>query len=90
MPSAHPGNDAARVVLQELYGTQPYDVGIGGSIPVCGLFLDHLKAYTVNFAFGLPDEPMHAPNEFFRLSSYRKAQSAYCMLLKELAETDLS
>ncbi|MEM7031797.1 MAG: dipeptidase [Chloroflexota bacterium] len=89
MPSDHPGNDAARVVLQELYGVKPYDVGIGGSIPVCGLFLQHLNAYTVNFAFGLPDEPMHAPNEFFRLSSYHKAQRGYCMLLHELAQTQL-
>ena len=86
IPADHPGNEAARRVHQALYGVQPYDIRSGGSIPICGLFLDHLGAYTVNFAFGLPDEPMHAPNEFYYLSSFARAQTAYCMLLHELAK----
>jgi acetylornithine deacetylase/succinyl-diaminopimelate desuccinylase-like protein len=37
-------------------------------------------------AFGLNDENIHAPNEFYRLSSYRKSQTAYCMLLERLGQ----
>jgi acetylornithine deacetylase/succinyl-diaminopimelate desuccinylase-like protein len=86
----HPGNEAAREILEELYGKQPYYIRAGGSIPICGLFLDYLKAYTVNFGFGLHDEGAHAPNEFYRLKSFRLGQSAYCKLLYKLAETKLS
>ena len=90
MASDHPGNEAARVVLEELYGRKPYYVRSGGSIPICGLFLDHLGVYTVNFGFGLEDENVHAPNEFYRLSSFERGQRAYGKLLYQLAETDLA
>jgi acetylornithine deacetylase/succinyl-diaminopimelate desuccinylase-like protein len=90
IPANHPGNEAAREILEELYGKKPYYIRAGGSIPICGLFLDHLNAHTVNFGFGLHDEGAHAPNEFYRLSSFRLGQTAYCKLLYKLAETKLS
>lgn len=85
MPVEHWGNEAARAVLQELYGKQPFYTRSGGSIPVCELFWRHLGAYTVIFAFALDDEQFHAPDEFFRLTSFRRGQQAYCMLLHRLA-----
>ncbi len=85
MPSDHPGNEAARDVLREMYGREPYYARSGGSIPVCTLFLNSLGVYTVNFAFGLDDELIHSPNEFHRLESYLKNQRGYCMLLHRLA-----
>ena len=90
IPAHHPGNEAAREILEELYGKKPYYIRAGGSIPICGLFLDYLNAHTVNFGFGLHDEGAHAPNEFYRLSSFRLGQTAYCKLLYKLAETNLS
>jgi acetylornithine deacetylase/succinyl-diaminopimelate desuccinylase-like protein len=42
--------------------------------------------YTLNFGFGLNDERLHSPNEFFRLSSFRKGQEGYCRLLARLGE----
>jgi acetylornithine deacetylase/succinyl-diaminopimelate desuccinylase-like protein len=82
----HWGNRAAADVLEELYGKAPYHRRAGGSIPVCELFLTHLGAYTVGFAFGLEDEQIHAPNEFFRLSSFRRGPIAYCKMLHRLAQ----
>jgi acetylornithine deacetylase/succinyl-diaminopimelate desuccinylase-like protein len=84
IPFDHPGNQAARVVLKELYGKEPYAVRTGGTIPVCGLFLKFLGAHLVNFAFGLEDENLHAPDEFFRISSFKRGLNAYCMILEEL------
>jgi len=81
----HPGNLAARDVLTEIYGQAPHEVRMGGTIPVCALFLRSLGAHTVVFAFGLDDERVHAPNEFFRLSSFELGQRAYCKLLERLA-----
>jgi acetylornithine deacetylase/succinyl-diaminopimelate desuccinylase-like protein len=84
IPFDHPGNQAARVVLKELYGKEPYIVRTGGTIPVSGLFLKSLGAYMVNFAFGLEDENLHAPDEFFRISSFKRGLNAYGMILEEL------
>jgi acetylornithine deacetylase/succinyl-diaminopimelate desuccinylase-like protein len=85
MPFDHPGNVAATAVLRTLYGKEPYFTRMGGSIPVVGMFLEALGAYTISLAFGLVDENQHAPNEFYRLSSLRCAQEAYALLLHRLA-----
>lgn len=85
MPFEHPGNTAAVNVLRKVYGKEPYYTRTGGSIPVVGMFHEALGAYTVCFAFGLDDENVHAPNEFYRLSSLRRGQEAYALLLHELA-----
>lgn len=86
IPLDHWGNQAAIDVLTEIYGVAPYYSRVGGSIPVCELFLNHLGAYTVGFAFGLPDERFHSPNEFLRLSSFRRGPVAYCKILQRLSE----
>ncbi len=87
IPDDHPGNREAHAVLEEMYGKPPYYVRMGGSIPVCGIFLEVLGAHTVVFGFGLNDERFHAPNEFFRLESFARGQRAYGVLLQRLAES---
>lgn len=84
-PSDHAGNRAAHAVLEEMYGKPPYYTRTGGSVPLLTMFRQELGAHTVTFGFGLPDENIHSPNEFWRLSSFRKAQQGYCLLLQELA-----
>jgi len=32
------------------------------------------------------DEQIHAPNEFFRLESFKNGQKTFCMLMEELGE----
>ena len=88
IPTDHPGNQAAYQVLEEVYGKTPYFTQLGGTLPVCRLFLDKLDVYTVTFAFGLEDENAHAPDEFFRLSSFEQGQIAYCKLLYRLSEQE--
>ncbi len=88
MPWDHPGNQIAKGVLTEIFGAEPYYVRTGGSIPFCALMLDELQAYTVNFAFGLEDENLHAPNEFYRLVNFERGQRAYVHLLHELARAE--
>lgn len=85
MMSDHPGNRAAHDVLKELYGKDPYYVRLGGSLPICTLFLNTLGVYTVMFGFCLEDENIHAPNEYFRISSFRRGLRAYSKLLNRLA-----
>lgn len=88
MPADHPGNQAVRTVLRELYGREPYESRTGGSIPIVMLFLQNLGVHTVNFAFGLPDEQLHAPDEFFRLTSFERGQQGYIKLLNLLGQSD--
>jgi acetylornithine deacetylase/succinyl-diaminopimelate desuccinylase-like protein len=59
---------------------------MGGTIPVSGIFLKFLDAHMVNFAFGLKDENIHAPNEFFRISSFKRGLNAYGMMLERLSK----
>jgi acetylornithine deacetylase/succinyl-diaminopimelate desuccinylase-like protein len=89
LPADHPANRAAAAVLSALYGKTPYYARTGGTVPFLGLFWKHLGVHTVDFGFGLDDESTHAPNEFFRLSSFRRGQRAYGLLLEELARQGL-
>jgi acetylornithine deacetylase/succinyl-diaminopimelate desuccinylase-like protein len=86
MPVDHPANVAARDVLIELYGKEPYYTRSGGSVPVCTLFQQVLGVYTASFGFALDDELQHSPNEFWRLSSFDKGQTAYCTLIERLGK----
>ena len=85
-PAGHNASEIAGRVLTEVYGTAPHYVRIGGSIPVMSMLLDTLGVHATVFAFGLDDENIHAPNEFFRLSSFQKSQIAYCKLLEEFGK----
>ena len=42
----------------------------GGSIPIVGLFLQHLKIPSIMMGYGLPDDNLHAPNEKFHLPNF--------------------
>jgi acetylornithine deacetylase/succinyl-diaminopimelate desuccinylase-like protein len=86
IPSDHRGLRIAASVLKDLYGKETYKIRSGGTIPANAMFLEHLRAYTIVFGFGLEDERLHSPNEFFRLSSFEKGQKAYGMLLERLGE----
>jgi acetylornithine deacetylase/succinyl-diaminopimelate desuccinylase-like protein len=84
VPPGHNSSAAAAEVLTEVYGKAPYVTRNGGSIPVMTLLLNELGVHATVFAFGMEDENLHAPNEFFRLSNFRTGQTAYCKLLERL------
>jgi len=86
VPASDRGMRVTASVLHDLYGKEPYQIRMGGTIPANALFLQYLQVYTIVFAFGLHDECQHSPNEFFRLSSYERGQKAYGMLLNRLGE----
>ena len=83
-PSGHNSSTVAAEVLTEVYGKAPYVTRTGGSIPVMTMLLNELGVHATVFAFGMNDENIHAPNEFFRLSNFRIGQTAYCKLLERL------
>ena len=86
VPRGHNASEVVRKVLRELYKKEPFEVYVGGSIPILSMLLKELGVHGTVMSFGLDDEQVHAPNEFFRLSSFAKAQSAYCMLIDEFGK----
>ena len=86
MEPGHPGLAAAGEVLKTIYGKEPYWTRTGGTVPVCSLFQRLVGMDTVLFGFGLDDENQHGPDEFIRLASFEKAQTAYGLVMEKLAE----
>ena len=82
----HPLVRAGSAVLEQLMGRRPVPVRLGATVPITAQFKRLLGIDTLMFAFGLPDEDVHAPNEFFRLSSIPLGLRAWVMLLDELGQ----
>lgn len=88
LPGGHPLVQAGSRVLERLQGQAPVPVRLGATVPITALFKQLLGIETLMFGFGLPDEDVHAPNEFFRLSSLPLGLEAWVMLLDELGRVD--
>ncbi|WP_024511536.1 dipeptidase [Bradyrhizobium sp. ARR65] len=89
MPAKHPLVLAAQKVLYETTGQEPVLVRLGATVPITAIFGETLGVETLMFGFNLPDEDVHAPNEFFHLASIAQGLSAWARLLGELGEFDL-
>jgi acetylornithine deacetylase/succinyl-diaminopimelate desuccinylase-like protein len=88
LPLAHPLVRAGSTVLEQLLEQRPVPVRLAATVPITAMFKRLLGIETLMFAFGLPDEDVHAPNEFFRLSSIPLGLRAWVMLLEELGRVD--
>ena len=84
--AGHNASAVATEVLAEVYGRPPYRTRLGGSIPVMTTLLEHLGVHATMFGFSHDDENLHAPDEFFRLATFRRGQTAYCRLLERLSD----
>ena len=75
---------ASAEAMSKVFGKETVYIRSGGSIPIVGLFDQHLGIPGVMMGFGLPDDNLHAPNEKFHLANlYRgiDAMEAYFKLL---------
>jgi acetylornithine deacetylase/succinyl-diaminopimelate desuccinylase-like protein len=75
---------ATEAVLGELYGKRPLRVAMGATVPIGTVFREQLGVPTVFFSFSTSDEDYHAPNEFFRLRSFRDGLAAWARLFERL------
>ncbi len=90
MPQDHPGLLAVADVLAKDYGKAPFITRSGGTLPIMDMFLQELNAYTVVVGTSLPDERIHSPNEFFRVSNYDRGQRIYALLFEKLGQVSPS
>ena len=51
---------------------------------ISAIFREMLGIDTMTYGLAMPDEDVHAPNEFFRLSSFDEGLKSWPMLLSEL------
>lgn len=82
-----PAYDAARAAFAEAWdGTQPVDMGVGGSIPFIAEFLESFPAASV-LVTGVedPDTRAHGANEGLHLAEWERVLLAEVLLLRNLA-----
>jgi acetylornithine deacetylase/succinyl-diaminopimelate desuccinylase-like protein len=85
LPPDLPALAVTEDVIEGLYGVRPLRVAMGATIPIGGIFRRTLGIETVFFSFSTADEDYHAPNEFFRLKSFRDGLVAWARVLEALA-----
>ncbi len=84
LPSDHPLLAAAEQALTETLGRAPIRVRMGATLPMTDIMANELGVHTVMFSFSTSDEDYHAPNEFFRLSSFDEGLRAWVKLLRQV------
>ena len=57
---------------------------MGATVPIGTVLQEQLGVPTVFFSFSTSDEDYHAPNEFFRLESFRNGLVAWARLFARL------
>jgi acetylornithine deacetylase/succinyl-diaminopimelate desuccinylase-like protein len=74
----------AAEAMSETFGNQTVYTRSGGSIPIVGLFAEHLNIPSVMMGFGLPDDNLHAPNEKLYLPNFFRGIEAVMRYLERL------
>jgi acetylornithine deacetylase/succinyl-diaminopimelate desuccinylase-like protein len=81
-----PAYDAARAAFAEAWGTDPVDIGIGGSIPFIATFQELFpKASILVTGVEDPHGNAHGPNESLHWGEFERACVAEALLLAKLA-----
>jgi acetylornithine deacetylase/succinyl-diaminopimelate desuccinylase-like protein len=70
--------------MTEVFGNRTVYIRAGGSIPIAGLFHQHLGIPSVLAGFGLPDDNLHAPNEKLNLPNFYRGIEAIMRYLEKL------
>lgn len=86
LEAGHPLLMAAESVIVRTTGRRPVHTRLGGTVPIMAIFKEMLGLDALVFGFAKPDEDVHAPNEFFHLSSIPEGLRCWTLLLAELAK----
>ncbi len=81
VPEDDPWLAAVEGVIESVHGQKPLRVGVGGTLPISAMVKSALGLETVMLSYAIADEQIHAPNEFFRLSSFDEGLVAWARAL---------
>ena len=90
VPEDDPHLAAVERVIEAVHGRKPLRVGVGGTLPISAMVKGQLGLETVMLSYAIADENIHAPNEFFRLSSFDEGLRAWARVLPELARVGVT
>jgi acetylornithine deacetylase/succinyl-diaminopimelate desuccinylase-like protein len=79
---------AALAALEQAFGTKPFLIRSGGSIPIVADFENNLNAPVVLMGFGLPDQNAHSPDEKMNLKNYHRGIKSSALFLNEFAKAN--
>ncbi len=78
--------EIVRGALRRESGHEPLAMRSGGSLPVAGMLRQELGLDTVMLCWSMPDERLHAPDEFLRLESFDRGARVYADVLARCGE----
>lgn len=79
--------EIAHAAYAEAWGIAPVEMGMGGSIPLAGIFHDlHPTALILASAVVDPESRMHSTDESLHLGDFEKACKAQALFLQRLAD----
>jgi len=82
----NPFIEAAAAAMTGIFENETVYIRSGGSIPIVGLFDQHLGIPSVMMGFGLPDDNLHAPNEKLYLPNFFRGIQAVAKYLEILSQ----
>lgn len=88
VPLDSPGIHAAVRAIEHGFGTEPFFIREGGSIPIVSDFKRELGVDSLLLGWGLPDDNTHSPNEKFCLADFHRGIRSSARLLEELASIE--
>ena len=84
-PTDTPVVRAGLAALRKAFGSEPFLIRNGGSIPIVTDLENILGAPVVLIGFGLPDQNAHAPDEKMNLANYHRGIRTSALFLHEFA-----
>jgi acetylornithine deacetylase/succinyl-diaminopimelate desuccinylase-like protein len=85
LPAEHPAIRAALAALEEGFGLPATVFRAGWSVPIVELLARIVGLDSVLLGFTLPDENLHAPNEFIRLDVFARGVRTYAAFFGNVA-----
>ena len=85
VPTESPWLTAAIKSLTAVFPNPTVTIGTGGSIPVVGEFQEILGVDTVMIGFSLDDDLIHAPNEKFEVTCFKRGILSHATILEAYA-----
>lgn len=84
MDTSRPEFRAAREALSEEWGREAVFVGMGGSIPIVGMFKRLYGMESLLVGFANDDDAIHSPNEKYDVKSFHKGMRSWARILARM------